>query len=171
LSSKDNNLSSQKVDNHIDASGYKVHVVVSEWNPEITSALLDGATQTLISSGLDKDNIHVMHVPGTFELPVGAKSILSAKSPDAVICLGCVIKGETEHDIFINQSVAVTLNQLALASGKPVVFGVLTVNNEEQALDRAGGKYGNKGDEAAVTAIKMIHRIKELNKQGGKIGF
>jgi len=171
VSSKDQSLSNQDLDNCPSAEGFNIHIVVSDWNTDITSALLKGATEALDKLKLEKDNLEILHVPGTFELPVAAKMLLKNKAPDAVICLGCVIKGETEHDIFINQSVANSLNQLAIVSGKPIIFGVLTVNNLEQAKDRSGGQHGNKGVEAAVTAVKMIQLQKDLNKPGASIGF
>jgi len=153
------------------AKGMKIHIAVSEWNNEITDKLLNGALSTLSELELDKSEITVMKVPGTFELPVAAKTLLQHKGSDAVICLGCVIKGETEHDVYINQSVATALNQLAIASTKPILFGVLTVNTMQQAIDRSGGKYGNKGSEAAVTAVKMISAQKALSHPGKTIGF
>lgn len=153
------------------AEGMKIHIAHSEWNEGITDKLLHGALKTLELLGLPESDITVMKVPGTFELPVAAKTLLKNKAADAVICLGCVIKGETEHDLFINQSVANALNQLAIASSKPMIFGVLTVNSMEQAEDRAGGKYGNKGEEAAVTAVKMVATIKKLCQPGKSIGF
>lgn len=171
MSTKDQALNQEDLSGISSITNYKIHIAVSDWNSEITQVLLDGAKSTLIKLGADPHDIHIVHVPGTFELPVAAKALLSCKSADAVICLGCVIKGETEHDMFINQSVANALNQLAIMSGKPITFGVLTVNNLQQAKDRAGGKYGNKGTEAAITAAKMVHLHKELEKPGGKIGF
>lgn len=171
MSSKDKNLSSADLSKVPTVEGYKIHIVVSDWNTEITSALLQGAESTLMKLKIKSDDLEVIHVPGTFELPVAAKTLLKAKGSDAVICLGCVIKGDTDHDIYINQSVANSLNQLAIVSGKPIIFGVLTVNNMEQALERAGGKHGNKGIEAAVTAAHMVDLQKNINKPGNSIGF
>lgn len=171
MSSKDQSLSNQDLSNCPSAEGFKIHIVVSDWNTSITKNLLKGATDTLNQLKIDQDDLEILHVPGTFELPVASKMLLKNKAPDAIICLGCVIKGETEHDIFINQSVSTALNQLAIVSGKPIIFGVLTVNNMEQALDRSGGQHGNKGTEAAVTAIKMVHLHKELTKPSKSIGF
>jgi 6,7-dimethyl-8-ribityllumazine synthase len=148
-------------------------IVVSDWNPKITHTLYDGCYHTLVENGAKKKNIHTIQVPGAFELPIAAKLLLN-KYPtlDAVICLGCVIKGDTKHDDYINQSVAVGLTQLGLASNKPIIFGLLTTNDEQQAVDRAGGKHGNKGIEAAITAIRMADLRQELvqNKKGA-IGF
>ena len=170
MSSKDN-ITKIDLESVPSAEGMSIHIAFSEWNKAITGKLLKGALAVLIAKGLREADISIMKVPGTFELPVAAKSLLKHKTADAVICLGCVIKGETEHDLFINQSVANALNQLAIASTKPMIFGVLTVNSMEQAEDRAGGKYGNKGEEAAITAIKMVAAQKDLCKPAKTIGF
>lgn len=130
-------------------------IVVSEWNAEITEALYKGACETLLKYGTKEKNITRLNVPGSFELTLGAQKLVADKSIDAVICLGCVVQGETKHFDFICEAVANGITQLNIIYGKPVVFGVLTTNNMEQAKERAGGKHGNKGVEAAVTAIKM----------------
>jgi 6,7-dimethyl-8-ribityllumazine synthase len=171
MSSKEKNLSEYKVSEVGDMSDKKFGIIVSEWNDDITSALKEACVNTLTDHQVDPSNIHVAYVPGTYELPLGAKMVLTQHSPDAVICIGCVIKGETEHDRYINQAVAGGIMNLNLVSGKPIIFGVLTPNTKEQALDRAGGKYGNKGVEAAVTAMRMLGL--EVAVKGGKkkIGF
>ena len=110
-------------------------------------------------------------MPGAFELPLAAKSLLKSKSLDGVICLGCVIKGDTSHDEYINQAVANGLTQLSLVSGKPAIFGLLTVNTLEQAKERSGGSHGNKGTEAAVTVVKMIDMQNQLSAPKSSIGF
>lgn len=171
MSSKEKNLSNHDLSDIPSAEGLKIHIVVSDWNQEITSALLQGAKKTLIDCGVAKDDLVILQVPGTFELPVAARTLLKSKGSEAVICLGCVIKGDTDHDKYINQSVAITLNQLAITSGKPIIFGVLTVNSMEQALERAGGRHGNKGIEAAATAIKMVQLQKNISKPESTIGF
>ena len=148
-------------------------VVVAEWNEHITHALYEGCIETLLKHGAKEENIHVAQVPGAFELPTAAR-LLAARFPavDAVICMGCVIKGETKHDEYINLSVANALQNLSITLSKPFVFGLLTPNDEQQALDRAGGKHGNKGVEAAVTAIRMAGLKQDLDgKKKGKIGF
>ena len=146
-------------------------IVVAEWNARITHALYEGCYDTLLKHGVKAENIHTIQVPGSFELPTGARIISGKHSLDAVICLGCVIKGETSHNEYINHAVATGLVNLSIASGKPFVFGVLTPNDEQQALDRAGGKHGSKGVEAAVTAIRMA-AVKKGGKEGKKpIGF
>lgn len=138
-----------------DAGKMRIGIVVSDWNPEVTSALLDGATRTLKKHGAVDSNIVIKHVPGSFELTIGAQFLAEYDDLDAVICLGCVIQGETPHFTYICQGVTQGITQLNLDYNIPFIFGVLTTLNLEQALDRAGGKLGNKGDEAAITAIKM----------------
>lgn len=138
-----------------DASGLRFGIVVAEWNAHITHALYEACHDTLVKHGAKPDNIHTLQVPGSFELPAGARLLAARHTPDAVICLGCVIKGETSHNEYINHAVANGLVNLAIASGRPFIFGVLTPDNEQQALDRAGGRHGNKGVEAAVSAIRM----------------
>ncbi len=138
-----------------DGSSFKIGIVVSEWNADITNALLNGTKETLLKAGVLEDNIEVLYVPGSFELPWGARQIMKPGKKDAVICLGCIIQGETKHDEYIAAAVASGIMQLGLMSGIPVIFGVLTTNTEEQAKDRAGGKHGNKGSEAAVAALQM----------------
>jgi 6,7-dimethyl-8-ribityllumazine synthase len=138
-----------------DASDMHFGIVVSDWNSEITFSLLKGATATLEKHGADSKNIIVKHVPGSFELTLGAQYIAENEDVDAIICLGCVIQGETPHFTFICQGVAMGITRLNIDYNIPFIFGVLTTDNLQQAKDRSGGKLGNKGDEAAVTAIKM----------------
>jgi 6,7-dimethyl-8-ribityllumazine synthase len=139
------------------AGNWQVAIVISEWNPEITFALRDGAIETLKKHGLPDKNIRVKYAPGSYELPVAAQMMLEADSElDAVICLGCVIQGETRHFDFICDAVANGVMRVSLDYNSPVIFGVLTANNMEQAKDRAGGKHGNKGVEAAVACLKML---------------
>ena len=171
MSSLHKNLSSYNESNIPDGAGLSFGIVVAEWNQEITHALFDGCVETLLKHGVEEENIHTVQVPGSFELPVGARMLASSKKLDAVICLGCVIKGETNHNEYINQSVATGLTNLSIGMGKPFIFGVLTPNTMEQAEDRAGGKYGNKGVEAAVTALRMAVLKKELGSNTQKIGF
>jgi 6,7-dimethyl-8-ribityllumazine synthase len=134
----------------------KFGIVVSEWNDQITGALLEGALETLIEQGATRENIQVHYVPGSFELSLGAQFLAQKDSIDAVITLGCVIQGETRHFDFICDAVAQGITNVGLKFNKPVIFGVLTTDNQQQALDRAGGKHGNKGEEAAITAVKML---------------
>lgn len=131
-------------------------IVVSEWNVEVTGKLLTGAYNTLLKYEAKEKNIIVKWVPGAFELPLGAQLIADNHKVDAVICLGCVIQGETRHFDFICGAASTGIMQLNLEYSMPFIFGLLTPNSMQQAQDRAGGKYGNKGDEAAIAAIKMV---------------
>lgn len=149
------NLSDYDPDRVPSGEGKSFGIAVAEWNRHITFELLLGCIDTLKKHGVAEANIHVKFVPGSFELPYAAKVLAEETHLSAVICLGCVIKGETDHDVYINQSVAHALQQLNIENKIPFIFGVLTPNTEEQALERAGGKHGNKGIEAAVTALKM----------------
>lgn len=150
------NLSEYATDNLPDVSGKTFALLVSEWNEDITHALADGALATLRQHGVPDHHITTHAVPGSFELPLAAQKMASQDAVDAVICLGCVIQGETPHFDYVCQAVALGIKDVGLKYDKPVVFGVLTTGNLEQALDRAGGRHGNKGDEAAITAIKML---------------
>ncbi len=136
--------------------GVKIGIVVAEWNEQVTFALRDGAIQTLKKAGITDEQILITYVPGSFELPLGAQFFLESNTVDAVICIGCVIQGETPHFTFICDAVAQGIMRLNLDYNRPVIFGVLTTLNLQQALDRSGGKHGNKGDEAAFTALKML---------------
>jgi 6,7-dimethyl-8-ribityllumazine synthase len=156
MASSKKNLSSYSSKNISDISRKKFAIVVAEWNTEVTEALYTGAYETLLKHGAKPANIIRKNVPGSFELSLGAQWMAQEKKIDAVICLGCVIQGDTKHFDFICQAVSQGLTNVALKYNKPVIFGVLTPNNQQQALDRAGGKHGNKGDEAAATAIKML---------------
>ena len=145
------------------AAPYHFGIVVAEWNSGITNALYQGAYESLVDHGALTQNIFTYSVPGSFELISGADILLKNRKLDAVICLGCVIQGETRHFDFICNAVANGIANVALKYSKPVIFGVLTTDNQQQADDRAGGKYGNKGVEAAVTAIKMAYLAETLN--------
>lgn len=154
-------------------TGKRIAVVTAEWNDEITFALRDGALATLKSLGWPEEHIHQYLVPGAFELTTGSKWMVERADIDAVIALGCVIQGETRHFDFICDAVAQGLTNLSLVSGKPVIFGVLTTDTFEQAKARSGGSVGNKGVEAAWTAIKMLELREELRKESraASIGF
>ena len=170
MSSADKNLSLVAAPTLPEPEKVSIGIVTSAWNTEITSALREGAFKHLREAGIPEQNIIEVIVPGSFELPLGAKFLLTGHKLDAVLCLGCVIKGETDHDKYINQATANGMMQLSLLSSKPCVFGLLTVNNKQQALDRAGGKHGNKGIEAAATALAMI-AIKTSSIDKKQIGF
>ncbi len=149
-------LSQYDINSVPSAENMRFGIVVAEWNFEITGALAKGAVTTLTKHGAKEENIVVKYVPGSFELPLGAQYFAEMENVDAVILLGCVIQGETRHFDFICDGVTQGTMDLNLKYNKPFVFGLLTTENEQQALDRAGGKHGNKGDEAAITAIKMV---------------
>ena len=155
----------------VDASKFKFGIVVAEWNKAITSSLLDGALDVLTEHGAEVTEDHIVWVPGSFELPAGAKIMASVEKYDAIICLGCIIKGETNHDQFIAQSVANGLTQLSLLSNIPCMFGVLTTLDEEQAKARAGGSLGNKGSEAALSAIQMAELKNRKRRPDKTIGY
>ncbi len=144
------------------AKGMRFGIVVSEWNEAITFALRDAAINTLLKQGAVESDMDVRYVPGSFELVLGAQLMAECQKFDAIICLGCVIQGETRHFDFICQGVTQGIMQLNTLYKIPFIFGLLTTQNLEQAQDRAGGKHGNKGDEAAVTAIKMVALKKDL---------
>ena len=166
------NLSTYDDANMPSAKKMNFGIVVADWNEKITHALYEGCHETLLKHGANEDQITTVQVPGTFELPGGAKLMLQHKKYDAIICIGCVIKGETSHNEYINHSVANGLVNLTVMSGVPCIFGVLTPNDEQQAIDRSGGKYGNKGVEAAVTAIRMAAIKEDLKKKEKRsIGF
>ncbi len=137
------------------AANLKFAIVVSQWNAQITGALLKGAYKGLLDHGATEENIELIEVPGSYELISGSDIALRKRDIDAVITLGCVIQGETRHFDFICMAVANGLANVGIQHNKPVIFGVLTTDNLEQALDRSGGKHGNKGEEAAITAIQM----------------
>lgn len=158
------NLSDYNIQSVADASTMKFGIVVAEWNTEITEALYRGAFNTLVKHGAKEENILKKYVPGTFELTLGAQLIAENTEVDAIIVLGCVIQGETRHFDFICQGVTQGITQVNLDYNLPVIFGVLTTDNQQQALDRAGGKHGNKGDEAAFTAIKMVSLQQSLEQ-------
>ncbi len=134
----------------------KFAIIVAEWNEVITEALYEGAYKGLVELGVRPANIIRKNVPGTFELTLGALKMAGQRDVAAVICLGCVIQGATPHFDYICQAVAYGITEVGIKTGKPVIFGVLTTLDKKQALERAGGKYGNKGEEAAVTAVKMV---------------
>ena len=144
------------------AAGMRFTILVSQWNATVTGALLQGAQEALLQYGALEEDIQVEVVPGSFELIAGADVVLQHGNSDAVICLGCVIQGETKHFDFICQAVAQGLAQVSIKYTQPVIFGVLTTDNQQQALDRSGGIHGNKGAEAAVTAIQMVDLAKRL---------
>ena len=149
------NLSDYDTKSIPDASNMCFGIVVAEWNPEITGALLDGAVSTLEKHGALPENIHVKTVPGSFELIYGAHQMTLKGMYDAIIILGCVIRGETPHFDYICQGVTAGIARLNTTCECPIIYGALTPENLQQAQDRSGGILGNKGDECAIDAIKM----------------
>lgn len=161
MATKNHNLSDYDINSVPDASGMKFGIVVAEWNENITAALLDGAKNTLVKHGVAPTDINVMTVPGSFELIFGAAQMVKTKV-DAVIAIGCVIRGDTPHDRYICLGVTDGLSRLNTEQDVPVIYGLITTLDMQQAEDRAGGKMGNKGDECAVTAIKMVDFKRKL---------
>jgi 6,7-dimethyl-8-ribityllumazine synthase len=160
MTKKNTNLSHFNKEEVPNAKGLTFGIVVSEWNGNITEGLYKGASDALIECGANANDIVRYDVPGSYELVFGAK--IAAKSkPDAIICLGSVIQGETKHFDFVCNAVAMGIKDLNISLDIPVIFGVLTDNTMDQAQSRSGGKYGNKGIEAAITAIKMA----DLNRK------
>lgn len=155
MASKYHNLSDYDINMVPSAEGMKIGIVVSEWNDNITGALLEGAVSTLVKNGVSKDDITVMPVPGSFELIYGATQ-MTKTDVDGIIAIGCVIRGDTPHFDYICEGTTYGLARLNATQDKPVIYGLITTNDMQQALDRCGGKMGNKGDECAVTCIKMI---------------
>ncbi|TAE95185.1 MAG: 6,7-dimethyl-8-ribityllumazine synthase [Runella slithyformis] len=156
MSSADKNLSIFSTEALPDVSQKRFGVAVAEWNETVTEALYIGAYDTLLANGVMPQNVVRVNVPGSFELTLAAQILAQQADIDAVIAIGCVIQGETKHNDYINHAVAQGLTNVSLKYNKPVIFGILTPNTQQQALDRAGGVHGNKGDEAAITAIKML---------------
>ena len=156
MTEKKKNLSDYTPFEFSSAQKIRIGIVVSEWNDRITDSLLNGAKECLLEHGVPEENILVKHVPGSFELPLGAQWLFKEAFVDAVICIGCVIQGETRHFDFISQAVSDGIMNVGLKFSKPAIFSVLTCNTMEQAEDRAGGKHGNKGVEGAVSALKML---------------
>ena len=162
MATANKNLSDYDFNAVPNASNMVFGIVVSEWNKQITLGLLQGAKDTLLKHGALESNVHIHFVPGAYELPLGAQSLFEKTEVDAVICLGSVIQGETKHFDFVCSGAAMGIKDVALKYNKPCVFGVLTDNTLQQAIDRSGGKHGNKGDEAAITAIKMVDFQKSI---------
>lgn len=147
-----------------DASDMRFGIVVSEWNSEINGKLLADATKTLLQYGAKETNIKTMHVPGSFELVFGAAQLIKSGLVDVVIAIGTVVRGDTPHFDYICDGVTQGLAQLNTTSNVPVIYGVLTVNNQQQAIDRTNGVVGYKGEEFAITAIKMVDFAWQLQK-------
>ncbi|MDR1603165.1 MAG: 6,7-dimethyl-8-ribityllumazine synthase [Tannerella sp.] len=158
------NLSNYDFNSIPDASAMRIGLVVSEWNEMVTEKMLEGACNTLERHGVKTENICVERVPGSFELNFGARRMAEHLRVDAVIVLGCVVRGDTPHFDYVCSAVTQGITELNLRYDIPFIFGVLTTNNLKQAEERCGGIYGNKGDEAAITAIKMIDYACRIKK-------
>lgn len=152
----------QFLEGNLDATGQKVGIVVSRFNSFICERLLEGAIDALVRHGADGADIHVARVPGAFEIPLAAKKMAQAGKYDAIICLGAVIRGSTPHFDYVASEVSKGVASVSLESGVPIAFGVLTTDTIEQAVERAGTKAGNKGFEAAVTAIETVNLFKAI---------
>jgi 6,7-dimethyl-8-ribityllumazine synthase len=156
MATEHHNLSNYNKELVPNGADFKVGIVVSEWNDNVTLNLLKGAKETLLTNGVKEDDIHVYFVPGTFELPLGCQMIFENTFLDGVIAIGCVIQGETRHFDFVCEGTTKGIMDVGLKYNKPAIFCVLTDNNLQQSLDRAGGKHGNKGVECAVALLKMV---------------
>lgn len=156
MASELKNLSVYDKNSLPDGSNMKFGIVVSDYYDEISSALLKACLETFAQQNVKPENIEVVYAPGTFELPAACDILNEKCNPDAVIAIGCVVKGDTDHDKYINMAVANALQNLTIKYSKAFLFGVLTPNTYQQALDRAGGKHGNKGVELAVAALKIV---------------
>ena len=150
------------LEGHLDAKGLKVALIASRWNEAVTSRIVDGAIDALLRHGAADANLDLIKVPGSFELPQAAAKVAASGRYDAVVALGCLIRGETPHFDLLAAEAAKGLAQAAVSSGVPVIFGVLTCDTMEQAIDRAGGKAGNKGWDAALAAIEMVSLYRRL---------
>jgi len=162
MATKYHNLSEYNPNEMPDGSDMRIGIAVAEWNNQITEALLAGALRTLARNGVKKENIMVEHVPGSFEL-IYASAQMAQCGFDAIIAIGCVIRGDTPHFDYICQGTTAAIADLNARQSTPIIYGLITTNNLEQALDRSGGKLGNKGDECAVTAMKMVALRRKLN--------
>jgi 6,7-dimethyl-8-ribityllumazine synthase len=154
----------QSIEGQLSAEGCSFGIVVSRFNSLVTTQLLSGALDCLTRHGAKDSNITIVRCPGSFEIPQIASQLAHSGNVDAVICLGCIVRGETPHFDYIASEVARGINQVALDAGKPVAFGVLTTETLEQALERAGAKAGNKGWDAAMSAIELIQLHKQLSE-------
>ena len=150
------------IDGGLNAEGMRFAIVVAKFNDFVTLKLLDGANSALLENGVDQSDITVAMVPGSFEIPVVADHLASSGNYDAIICLGAVIKGETDHYEYVSKGAAEGIARVALDNQLPVMFGVLTTHNVEQALDRCGGRKGNEGESSAISAIKTINVLRQI---------
>lgn len=164
MATEGKNLSYYDKETIPDGKNMTIGIVVSEWNHNITNGLLNGAIEALLDNGVSEENIIVKWVPGSFELALGAQYMMEAGSVDGVVCLGSVIQGETKHFDFVCQGTTDGIMNVGLKYNKPAIFGLLTDNNMQQAIDRSGGKHGNKGIECAIACMKMIYLKRSIEK-------
>jgi 6,7-dimethyl-8-ribityllumazine synthase len=157
----------RRTEGRLDGRGMRIAIVASRFNADVTDRLLDGARQGLADHGVDPDSVTLVTVPGAFELPLAAHRLAASGEVDAVVCVGAVIRGETDHYTHVAEQCAAGLQRAQLDTGVPVIFGVLTTDTVEDALERAGGRHGNKGDEAAATAVEMVDLLRQLPKASG----
>ena len=150
------------IDGGLNAEGMRFAIVVAKFNDFVTLKLLDGAKSALLENGVDQSDITVAMVPGSFEIPVVADHLASSGNYDAIICLGAVIRGETDHYEYVSKGAAEGIARVALDNQLPVMFGVLTTHDVEQALDRCGGRKGNEGESSAISAIKTINVLRQI---------
>ena len=157
----------KELEGKLDASGMRLAIVAGRFNDDVTKLLLEGARDELADRGLEPDSVQVVWVPGAFEVPLAAKRLAESGELDAVICLGAVIRGDTPHFEYVADACASGISRVALDTGVPIAFGVLTTDDREQAFARTGGTEGNKGAEAAATAVEMVDLLRQLGKGGG----
>lgn len=162
MATANRNLSEYNKEFIPDGADFKVGIVVSEWNDKITLNLLAGAKQTFLDNGVHEENIHVRFVPGAFELPLGCQFMCEKLDVDGIVAIGVVIQGETKHFDFVCEGATKGIMEVNLKYNLPVAFCVLTDNNEQQSIDRSGGKHGNKGIECAIACMKMIELKKTI---------
>jgi 6,7-dimethyl-8-ribityllumazine synthase len=156
------------IEGNLDARGMKLAIILSRFNSFITERLLEGALDAIRRTGGDADAVELFRVPGSWEMPVVAAELAKQKRYDAIICLGAVIRGDTPHFDYVAGNAASGLAHISAETGVPIAFGVLTTNTVEQAVDRAGAKSGNKGFDAAMTAIEMANLLRSLRQSGGQ---
>ena len=160
MATKLHNLSDYDPEKVPSGKGKKVGIIYAEWNNDITYALRDGAVKTLLANGVEEEDITLVSVPGSFELIYGASQMVKSDKYDSIIAIGCVVRGDTPHFDYICEGVTAGLSKLNVDYNTPVIFGLITTNNLQQAQERSGGRLGNKGDECAVTALQMIAQFK-----------
>jgi len=156
----------RSIEGQLTVKGQKFAIVVSRFNEFITAKLVGGAVDTLVRHGAKDENITVIHVPGAFEIPVAARRAAQSKAYDAVICLGCVIRGQTPHFEYVASQATRGIGEVGLAADVPVTFGLITADSLEQAIERAGTKAGNKGADAAASAIEMVNLLDRIPREG-----